>query len=64
VKAYDETFSDEEVDAILAFYETPAGRAMVAKTPALLAKSVSIVQSQMGDLTPDIERLAKEILQK
>jgi hypothetical protein len=64
VKIYSETFTEDEVSGILAFYESPAGRAMLSKIPALLSKSTSIVQTQMGDLMPEIRRLAKENLQK
>src|SRR5262245_8649514 len=35
VKAYMETFTDEEIDGMLAFYETPAGKASVTKIPVL-----------------------------
>ena len=64
VQAYSETFSEEEISGILAFYETPTGSAMLAKTPTLISKSMSIVRAQMGDLTPEIERITRESLQK
>ena len=64
VQVYSETFSDDEITGILAFYETPTGRAMLAKTPTLISKSMRVVQAQMGDLTPEIERITKESLQK
>ena len=64
VRVYSETFSDEEISGILAFYESSTGRAMLAKTPTLISKSMSVVQAQMGDLTPDIERITRESLQK
>ena len=38
VKAYSETFSEEEIDGILAFYESLAGRAMQAKMPVFIQK--------------------------
>ena len=50
VKAYADTFSEPEVDAILAFYKSPAGKAMVDKQPTLNAKILASVQSQMSDL--------------
>lgn len=64
VKIYSEVFSEEEINGILAFYESPAGRAMLTKTPALIAKTMGWVQSQMRDVAPEIERLTKEALQK
>src|SRR5437660_334864 len=35
VKAYSDTFSESEIDGIVAFYKSPAGKAMVAKQPSL-----------------------------
>jgi hypothetical protein len=64
VQIYSDMFSDDEISGILAFYESPAGRAMLAKTPALISKSMSVVQGQMGDLAPEIERITRESLQK
>jgi uncharacterized protein len=64
VKAYSETFSDEEIDGILAFYESPAGRAMQAKMPIFVTKIMALTQAQMKDLMPEIQRITKETLQK
>ena len=64
VKLYNDTFTDEEVDGMLAFYESPAGRAMLQKMPALMPKIMALAQTQMGDLMPDILRITKEVQQK
>jgi uncharacterized protein len=60
VKLYSETFSDEEVSGMLAFYESPAGRAMLSKMPVLMGKTMALVQSQMTELMPEIQRITKE----
>src|SRR5438105_3739431 len=39
VKLYAEEFSEEELDGIVAFYKSPTGQAMVAKTPSLMTKA-------------------------
>jgi uncharacterized protein len=64
IKLYSETFSDEEVSGILAFYQSPPGRAMIAKMPALLAKLIEVAQTQMAELQPEIQRITREALQK
>jgi hypothetical protein len=61
VKMYGETFSDEEIDGMLAFYESPAGRAMLEKMPQLVSKMMAMVQSQMTAIMPDVERLARDL---
>jgi len=60
IKLYDETFSEEEISGILAFYESPAGRAMLAKMPTLLTKLIEVAQAQMTDLQPEIQRIMRE----
>jgi hypothetical protein len=60
VKLYEETFSDDEVSGMLAFYESPSGRAMLAKMPALVAKIMEVAQAQMKDVLPEIQRIIKE----
>jgi len=64
VKMYSETFTDEEIDGMLAFYQSPAGRAMLEKMPQLVAKIMALAQSQMAGLMPEIERLVKEPAKK
>lgn len=64
VKLYSETFSDEEIDGMLAFYQSPAGHAMLEKMPAMMPKVMALAQAQMGDLMPEILRITKEAQQK
>jgi len=64
VKMYSETFTDEEIDGMMAFYQSPAGRAMLEKMPQLVSKIMALAQSQMAGLMPEIERLVKEPAKK
>ena len=64
VRIYDELFSDDEIDGILAFYQSPAGRATLEKMPQLMTKAMAYAQSQMADLLPEIQRITKEASQK
>ena len=57
VQIYSEVYSDDEIDAMLAFYESAAGRAMVTKQPLIMSKV-------MTALMPEILRLAKETAPK
>jgi hypothetical protein len=60
VRLYGETFSEEEISGMLAFYESPSGRAMLAKMPALVTKVMEVAQAQMKDLLPEIQRVIRE----
>ena len=64
VQIYAETFSDEELDAIVRFYETPAGQSMIEKMPVLMAKSMALVQNRVQAAIPDLQARIKERLEK
>jgi hypothetical protein len=60
ITIYSETYTDEELDGILAFYRTPAGQALVAKSPQLMAKTMDLVQQQMLDVQPKIQQATED----
>lgn len=57
VKLYSETFSDEEIDGLLAFYQSSTGQAMIEKMPELMAKFMTLMM-------PEMQRIMKEAQQK
>jgi uncharacterized protein len=61
VKLYADLFSEDEIDGMLTFYKSPAGQAMLAKTPQLLAQSNAMVQQRLVVLKPQFEALLKEV---
>ena len=60
VQIYSEVYTDEELDGILAFYRSPAGRAMLEKMPQLMSRTMAVAQKLMGDIQPEIEKMVKE----
>lgn len=55
-EAYAENFTPAELNGLLAFYESPTGRALVAKTP-VVGRSVAIAAMRLvPDMIQDIER--------
>lgn len=46
VRLYADTFSDEEIDGLLTFYQSPAGRAMVEKMPELMGKFMALLMPE------------------
>lgn len=64
IKMYGETYSEEELNGIVEFYKSPAGQAMLAKLPVLTQKGMAIVQQQMGDIMPEIQKMAQEMQEK
>lgn len=49
---YTENFSEEELDQILAFYDTPVGAKMVKTTPELTKRAMEIGQQWGQELQP------------
>lgn len=64
IRIYDETFTDEEISGMLAFYRTPVGQAMLEKMPAVMQKSMEMGRKVMTDLLPEIQRLTTEMREK
>jgi hypothetical protein len=60
VKMYSETFTETEIDGILGFYRSPAGRATVDKMPLVMAKSMEFIQTQMSQIMPEVMRIVNE----
>ena len=60
VRLYVETFDQDEIDGLLAFYQTKAGKAMVNKMPIVVQKSVALTQTQMQNLMPKMMAIMQE----
>ena len=59
VKAYADTFTEEELDAILAFYKSPAGQAWFAKSPEVGEKARQITQQAIQDAQSQIRKVVE-----
>ena len=64
LKVYMDTYTEEELDGIIAFYNSPAGKAFVAKTPQLMQRSIQLMQQQVSEVQPQIEQAQKELLEQ
>jgi len=63
IDAYTKTFSQDEIEAMINFYATPAGQAMVAKMPALMQNTMAAMQVRMQALLPRIQEIAQKAAQ-
>jgi len=61
---YRETFTQEEVDGLVAFYKSPAGIALVNKMPIVLQKTMGLTQSLLGPLMQKMEGLVKQAIEE
>lgn len=60
VQAYHESFSEEEMDAILAFYKSPIGLGYLTKAPQLAQRSRTIAEGKLRELGVTFDAMAKE----
>lgn len=54
LQVYKDTFSQEEVNSIIAFYASPAGKSMVQKLPDAMQKGGTLMQQR---LAPTMQRM-------
>jgi len=59
VQAYRETFSQEEIDGLIAFYRTPVGRALVSKQPELTKRTMTIMQQRLAPMRQRIQKMSE-----
>jgi hypothetical protein len=62
VQIYRETFDQEEIDGMLAYYTSPTGQAEIRKMPTVMVKSLVLSQSVIEAARPKIEAAVKEAL--
>jgi hypothetical protein len=61
VRVYQKTFTQQELDGMLAFYKTPVGAAMIAKMPAVMQNTMEETQSLMGPVMEKMQRMQKDV---
>ena len=64
INLYASTYTEEELDGILAFYKSPIGQRMIEKTPELTAKSTQITQQKMAELQPVLSQMVQDFMKQ
>lgn len=57
---YRESLTQEEVDGMLAFYQTPAGQSMIRKMPVIMQTTMTRMQGRMGPLMKKLQQIQAE----
>jgi len=60
VQTYRETFSQEEIDGLIAFYKSPVGQSFVDKQPEMMKRTVTLLQQHMGPMMQKIQQMSEE----
>lgn len=61
VRIYQKTFSQSEVDGMIAFYKTPAGQAVIAKMPTAMQNTMDEMQQMMRPVMQKMERMQQDV---
>ncbi|MCB1743468.1 MAG: DUF2059 domain-containing protein [Gammaproteobacteria bacterium] len=64
IDVYIRVFDEQELLDLVAFYESPVGRKVVEKMPAVMEESMAITQRQLGDLMPRVQAIMQEMGEK
>jgi uncharacterized protein len=60
VKIYEDVYTEEELDGLLAFYRSPVGKSFLSKTPVILQKSVEAMQSRLPQIMREVQKVAED----
>jgi hypothetical protein len=61
VRIYQKSFTQPEVDGMLAFYKTPAGQAVINKMPTVMQSSIDEMQQLMGPVMEKIQQTQQDV---
>ena len=62
VRIYQKTFSQQEVDGMIAFYQTPAGQAVMSKMPAAMQNTIDEMQQMMGPVMQKMQQMQQDVV--
>ena len=64
LQVYRETLTQDEVNGMLAFYGSPAGKAMTEKMPLIMQKASTTMQSRIGPMTQKLKTMQEEFVRQ
>lgn len=62
LRIYRETLTEDEVAGMLAFYQTPAGQALIRKMPLVMQKIMPEIQGVMASAMPKMQEIQREFM--
>ena len=62
VRVYQKSFSQQEVDGMIAFYKTPTGQAVLNKMPLVVQNTMAEVQQMMQPMIQRMQRMQQEVV--
>ena len=63
-QTYRETFTQEEVNGVIAFYKSPAGKAVTEKNPDVMRKAAGLTEARITVMTQKLDRMQFDFFSK
>src|SRR2546421_8464233 len=63
-RIYQKSFSQEEVDGMIAFYKTSAGQSIIGKMPLVMQNTMSETMKMMGPMMQRVQAMQQEVAAK
>lgn len=64
VQIYRETFDQNEIDGLIAFYQSPVGKAFIDKMPIVMQRSMDVSQAQMQAFLPKMQAAMTQVMKE
>jgi hypothetical protein len=64
VQSYRETFTQEEVNGIIAFYKSPAGKAISEKNPVVMQKAGGLMQARISPMALKLQTMQEDFVKE
>src|SRR4051812_13557129 len=64
IEIYRNTLTQSEVDGMIAFYKTDAGRALIAKMPLIAKQAMEVMQRRMQAMVPKLQQMQQEMMER
>ncbi len=62
VRVYQKSFTQGEVDGLVAFYKTPIGQALLTKMPAVMQNTLNEMQQMMQPMMQRMQRMQQDVV--
>jgi len=62
MRIYQKSLTQQDVDGMIAFYETPSGQALINKMPVIMQNTMAEMQQVMRPMMERIERMQQTIM--
>ncbi|MDR3481918.1 MAG: DUF2059 domain-containing protein [Burkholderiaceae bacterium] len=64
IPIYRDSFTQEEVDGLIAFYSSPAGNALIAKMPVVMQKSMAAMQQLIVPMMQEMQKATAQAVEE